>query len=286
MASTLLLVFGSIGLSLAQIPITCERVSPCICKDQNGRFVDLRPLARQDGTPRYHDVPNFGGREPSKTVYSYNPCFGFSEGPAGSACKDVAVCQSSNGTSEFVDLGDQRSATFSHFDNGNLSVVYNSKDKRYQTIVSLYCSDGGTEREFYVQGDIGSGTTWLQLFTKYACPRNESDIDEFEFDHWITETMAGSQPETEPVFTTPPPPHVVTMTALPGPPPTSSPATVSLVVLLLLAILVCVTLILAVLVGSMMVRSARKILFRDSVVYQPVPTEPQAYYDKSFGIIL
>ncbi|XP_060070714.1 uncharacterized protein LOC132550640 [Ylistrum balloti] len=277
MALILILVLGSIGVSLAQIPITCKRISPCICRDQNGRFVDLRPLARNDGTARYPDVPIYGGTEPSKTVFSFNPCYGFSEGPSDSACKDVAVCQSLNGTSDFLDLGDQRSARFSHFDNGNLSIVYTSKDKFHYTVLSLYCAEEKGDREFYVQGDLGNNMTWLQLWTKYACPRNESEIDKYEIGNTISETTAKSQPETE-LFTAPPAPHVVTMTA--------PPSTVSLIVLLLLAILVCVALILAVLMGSVMIRTTRRRLFRNTIVYQPVPTEPQAYYDKSLGIIL
>ncbi|XP_033762426.1 uncharacterized protein LOC117343965 [Pecten maximus] len=275
MTPTLVLMLGCIGISLAQIPTTCKKISPCICKDENGRFVDLRPLARLDGTPRYHDVPLTDGLEASKTVYSYNPCYGFNEGPTNSTCKNVAVCKSTNGTSNFLDLGNQKSARFTHFDNGNLSILYTSKDKNFHTILTLYCAEEVGERVFYVQGDMGNNFTWLQLWTKYACPRNESDIEDFEFDDTIIEA-------TEPVFSTPAIPHVVTMTTRPEP----SPATVSLIVLLLLAILVCVTLILAVLVGSTLIRSAKKRLFRDTVMYQPVPTEPQAYYDKNFGIIL
>lgn len=274
----LLVLLGITELASAQIPQKCKRISPCICEDEFGRFVDLRPLAHSDGTPRYLNVPIEGG---DGTTYSFNPCYGFSEGPANSACKDVAVCRSQNGTSEFRDLGDHKSAIFGHFDNGNLSIVYTSKAKNYRTILTLYCSDGPTERTFYVQGYMGDNTTWLQLSTKYACPRNESEIEDFDYDNSMFQTT-DEIPLKELDFTTPPAPHVVTMTSRPEPPQ----ETVSLIVLLLLAILVCVTLILAVLVGSVVIRGAKKRLFRDTIMYQPVPTEPQAYYDKGFGIIL
>ncbi|KAK3108268.1 hypothetical protein FSP39_004487 [Pinctada imbricata] len=121
------------------IPQTCNilTVAPCICQDERGNFVDIRSIASIDLQPAFKDNPTPGN---DANLYSWNPCYGFEEGADNSSCitdKDTAACKVSENRTTFENIGTQHSASFGHYDNGNLSLIYHSWDnKRYSNYSS------------------------------------------------------------------------------------------------------------------------------------------------------
>ncbi|XP_076469960.1 cation-dependent mannose-6-phosphate receptor-like [Babylonia areolata] len=80
--------------------LTCVGQGPCGCAfDDGSGAIDVSSLGNTDSTPRFADV-----RGKDNFLYSYNPCYPFSEGN----CTDAAVCQVGNGTQSYRQIGDAK----------------------------------------------------------------------------------------------------------------------------------------------------------------------------------
>ena len=72
----LYLGYGLISLTLGQsdeacpVPAAAGTQSTCVCQTDGGRTIDLRPLAKKDGTARYVVLSNTSSADPLE--YSYN----------------------------------------------------------------------------------------------------------------------------------------------------------------------------------------------------------------------
>ncbi|XP_048754679.2 uncharacterized protein LOC125665823 [Ostrea edulis] len=254
----LLTVLGIVDVAspLKYIPQHCNIVSatvPCVCKDEHGNFVDLRPLANKNLTARFQDHSPADGD--NNHTYSWNPCYGFIEKSTNdTGCLNVASCRVNSKRTEFLDIGIQNGASFGHFDNGNLSLTYTSKDGKRTTIVSLYCDQFREDGYLRAVGNMGT-FYWLQLRSKYSCPRNESSIRHFPGTDLLLGSLSlESENHTEvPQPPTMPSPGVVTMTSKPEP-------SLHEITFLLTGILSVSFLILLVLVGT---------LFRECIKKNP-----------------
>ncbi|XP_062582047.1 cation-dependent mannose-6-phosphate receptor-like [Saccostrea cucullata] len=144
---------------------TCKKVNSCKCKLDDGKVIDLDPLAKSNG-PAFLDVLDSGGVD----YFSWNPCKSFSEG----ACSNAAVCQTHAGTQ--YNCGTQDSAVFGYDDaNSVYTITYSadsftkSNDVRTTTLY-LYCDQGPDV--FQPIGEAVQGTYALIFKGKYACPRD------------------------------------------------------------------------------------------------------------------
>ncbi|XP_052238476.1 uncharacterized protein LOC127849766 [Dreissena polymorpha] len=91
----------------------CIGQGQCSCQYSDGRGVYLNSLGHADGTPAFKDIQGDDG-----SVYSYNPCYPFSEG----GCAQVAACET-NTIDQSSDIGDQQTAQFGAADSA-LKVGY------------------------------------------------------------------------------------------------------------------------------------------------------------------
>lgn len=247
------------------IPQHCKMVNPntpCVCKDEYGNYVDLRPLAWKNRTARFMDHPP---ADDDGHVYSFNPCYGFLEKSLNdtSGCLNVASCRVNKARTEFVDIGIQQGAVFGHFDNGNLSLTYISKDKKRTTILSLYCDLNQEKSTLRAVGDMGR-FYWLQLRSKHCCPMNESSIQAYlGNDLTLGADEAGNITRVPQPPTVPPP---VTITH--GPSPHNKD--LRKITFLLTGILIMCSVILLVLVGGLFWQYLRRKPYSQ---YTMIPTE-------------
>ncbi|XP_033761353.1 uncharacterized protein LOC117343143 [Pecten maximus] len=253
------------------IPVMCQKISPCVCKDETGKYVDLRPLARKDGTPKFLDHPTAGG---DSNLYSFNPCYGFNEGKKNSSCQNVSVCQADKDRTQFIGIGVQDTAQFSHGDNGNLSLVFGSSLNKYKitTSVILYCAEDVEDGYFRVIGDIGNHNYWLQLRSKHCCPKDEHEIE--DLDELLGVSHSGTEITVPPTSSN----HAVTMTTAPD-----TPDSIDVIVVILFCILIVAILILAALAAAVMYYRARHPMFGRNVYYQPVTNDDEdnvVHFDK------
>ncbi|OWF38203.1 uncharacterized protein LOC110466576 [Mizuhopecten yessoensis] len=247
------------------IPVTCKKISPCVCRDETGKYVDLRSLAKKNGAPKFLDYPTAGG---DSNLYSFNPCYGFNEGENNSLCRNVSVCQANKDKTRFMAIGEQDTAQFSHGDNGNLSLVFGSSLNRYKitTFVILYCAEDVEDGYFRVIGDIGNHSYWLQLRSKHCCPKNESEIKDLD------ELLGVNNSWEEMTMPTMTSHSVVTMTTSPD-----IPGSIDVIVVILFCILVVAVMILAALAGAVLYYRARHPMFGKNVYYHPVDNDDEEY---------
>nr|XP_022308975.1 uncharacterized protein LOC111114793 isoform X1 [Crassostrea virginica] len=252
----LLFVSVVLGSNLKKyIPQRCIMVNPkvpCVCKDEYGNFVDLRPLALKNLTARFQDHEPADGD--NNHVYSWNPCYPFVEKSLNdtSGCLSVASCRVNKKATEFEDIGIQNGATFGHFDNGNLSLTYKSRDQKRTTVLSLYCDQVQEESTLRAVGDMG-GFFWLQLRSKYSCPQNESTIRQYPGSELLFGAAVLANMTEEPHIPTMPTPGSVTVNPKPNPAPN-----LHYITFLLSGILITSFLILLVLVGRLFWRALRR----------------------------
>ncbi|XP_062615664.1 uncharacterized protein LOC134277340, partial [Saccostrea cucullata] len=123
-------------------------------------------------------------------------------------------CRVNKLKTEFLDIGIQNGASFGHFDNGNLSLTYKSQDGKRTTIVSLYCNEEQEDSTLRAVGDMGS-FFWLQLRSKYCCPRKREEIPNFSrLGHLLNLIKYRTEKPHPPTIPTP---SVVTVTSQPAP---------------------------------------------------------------------
>ncbi|XP_052683216.1 acireductone dioxygenase-like isoform X3 [Crassostrea angulata] len=116
---------------------TCKKVNSCKCKLDDGKVIDLDPLAKSNG-PVFLDVSDSGGVD----LYSWNPCKPFSEG----TCSNAAVCQTHSDSQ--YNCGTQDSAQFGYDTSNNVYTITYSADtvsksnELRTTTLYLYCDQG------------------------------------------------------------------------------------------------------------------------------------------------
>lgn len=148
---------------------TCKKVNSCKCKLDDGKVIDLDPLAKSNG-PAFLDVSDSAGVD----LYSWNPCKPFTEG----TCSNAAVCQSHSGAQ--YNCGTQDSAQFGYDTSNNVYTVTYSADtvsksnELRTTTLYLYCDQGPDM--FQPIGEAVQGTYALIYKGKYACPREDTGI--------------------------------------------------------------------------------------------------------------
>ncbi|XP_059165047.1 cation-dependent mannose-6-phosphate receptor-like [Physella acuta] len=154
----------TLTLAAGQVkPRSCVRQDDCSCRfDDTGAVVNIRPLAKSDGTPLFKDVTGKDG-----LLYSYNPCVPFTE----DQCVHSAVCQreGTNGTAK--SLVNQTNAQFG-FDGHHVQLTYFSSAGGLlrSAVVSLVCLVNQTTPVFTAYGyDEGSKLYNFQLGSQCAC---------------------------------------------------------------------------------------------------------------------
>ncbi|XP_077979000.1 uncharacterized protein LOC144434423 [Glandiceps talaboti] len=149
----------------------CVKINSCSCKFDDGKVIDLTPLAGEGGKPKFYEQLGPG----SEYFYSYNPCEDFSE---DGDCKDVAVCQLTVDKKNYYDLGDQKSASFStageivtitYVGQGQILPMVERTSK-----VRLICGSPGSADSLTIYGESGPGTTLynFDLSSPHCCPKD------------------------------------------------------------------------------------------------------------------
>ncbi|XP_048755153.1 cation-dependent mannose-6-phosphate receptor-like [Ostrea edulis] len=143
---------------------TCKKVNSCKCKLDDGKVIDLKPLAKSNG-PAYLDVLDSGGVD----LYSWNPCEPFSEG----SCTNAAVCQTHAG--QQYNCGSQDSAVFSYDSSSQMYIITYQADTYTNdlrtTMLLLDCDQGPDVFQPVVETSPGN---YVLVFKgKYACPRDD-----------------------------------------------------------------------------------------------------------------
>lgn len=146
----------------------CKKINSCSCKNSDGTYIDLSPLAKSGGEPQFLDVPDQQGLD----TYSWNPCSDFSEG----SCSGVAVCQVRQAIPNplYFNCGTQDSANFLTNEKGELTLQYsaNTEGTLRTTNVVLKC-DQSAEKDLIIKGEEGSMSIYDMILTsKFACSRS------------------------------------------------------------------------------------------------------------------
>ncbi|XP_078320805.1 uncharacterized protein LOC111115345 isoform X2 [Crassostrea virginica] len=134
---------------------TCKKVNSCKCELDDGKVINLDPVAKSNGAA-YMDVVDSGGVD----QFSWNPCKSFSEG----SCTNAAVCQTHSGLQ--YNCGTQDSAAFGYDDTNNVYTITYSADtvskenELRTTTLYLYCDQGPDM--FQPIGEAVQGTYILQ----------------------------------------------------------------------------------------------------------------------------
>ncbi|XP_071108572.1 uncharacterized protein [Haliotis cracherodii] len=166
-SASIVLMIGLLGIfrqGTCSVPVKpCAPKSRCSCVNADG-LIDLHPLANNDGTPRFRDIPDPDG----KTFYSWNPCNGFDE----EGCRDVAVCQIKDNGATSLSLGNQSSLVFvASSAYGQVYQYTNWGGANFSGNVILTC-DAGEEGVVTRRPDADFGSEfYLELKSKYACPQ-------------------------------------------------------------------------------------------------------------------
>ncbi|XP_062598340.1 uncharacterized protein LOC134259755, partial [Saccostrea cucullata] len=165
-------------------------------------------------------------------------------------------CRVNKLKTEFLDIGIQNGASFGHFDNGNLSLTYKSQDgKRNIFIHTVHSTEQlchstvmRNKSTLRAVGDMGS-FFWLQLRSKYCCPRKREEIPNFSRLGHLLNLIKNRTEEPHPP--TIPTPSVVTVTSPPAP-------DLHQITFLLTGILIVSFLILLILVGGLFWKCIRR----------------------------
>lgn len=138
----------------------CLGRDQCSCAfDDDQSIIALNSLANSDLTPRFKDLTSADG-----AIYSYNPCFPFSEGD----CSQAAVCMKAT-TGQTQNIGDAQTAQFA-YKNGKLAVGYTSGSVNLATTqVILQCDLHACTPTMSVDGKIAPSFYQLTLTSVCAC---------------------------------------------------------------------------------------------------------------------
>ncbi|CAF1555366.1 unnamed protein product [Rotaria sordida] len=134
---------------------------PCKYETPNKGLIDLSSIGKMDGTPVWKDIP------PDKTenyVYSYNPCYPFSE----KLCTNVAGCQIGKDGRVSYSIGTQASIIWKNTLDDMPSLVYTSADRTKQLFVDMLCIQSD-EHKLEVHGETKTNEYHMTLSTKCAC---------------------------------------------------------------------------------------------------------------------
>ncbi|XP_077978999.1 uncharacterized protein LOC144434422 [Glandiceps talaboti] len=144
----------------------CVKINSCSCMFDDGRVIDLTPLAGS-GSPTFFQLPG-----PEQFLYSYNPCNDFSD--AAKDCINVAVCQISSDRSFYYDLGDQNSAIFSTVGDV-VTITYSGTGELSPSTrtseVKLICASGDDKLNVLGETSQSSRTYDFELSSLHCCPR-------------------------------------------------------------------------------------------------------------------
>ncbi|XP_077979001.1 uncharacterized protein LOC144434424 [Glandiceps talaboti] len=154
----------------------CKQINSCTCQLDDGTEINLKPIAKNDGTARFLDVK--GQESANSYYYSYNPCFDFTE---SGDCSKVGVCQKNQDASPalYYDLGDQTSATFKQSGN-DIILEYKGSGTADPTLrtsqVRLLCANAGSTDTLIAYGEtyIGSVIYTFDLVSTHCCPTTNS----------------------------------------------------------------------------------------------------------------
>ncbi|KAK6166101.1 hypothetical protein SNE40_022869 [Patella caerulea] len=228
-----------LSVVFAQQPLKpCKTDSTCSCTNVDG-YIDLHPIANRNNTPYFRNVTNS-----PNYIYSYNPCYAFTE---GSVCQNAAICQLDTSVNQYYVIGyadTVRSIADSEY---GLIFQYTATTdmplpSTVRTANVILTCDENREGELQFVKEDPIKTYYFNLYSKHACP--------------IPPPPTVPGPKTTPVWTAPP----GRPTGPPAPPsPTSVPVIFSLkaVVVLLLCILFVLTFLCGLIILAVCVFSAK-----------------------------
>jgi len=143
----------------------CVQIDQCKCAfDDGSGTVDLSSIGRQDGTPLIQDqfaADNF--------AYSYNPCYGFTEG----TCANAAACQFDSANVLYYNIGDSARVAFS-YDGLNVIGTYTADDSQRTSTVTFVCDPNADPPNVEVKGEQATSTYAFTVTSKVACPTGGS----------------------------------------------------------------------------------------------------------------
>ncbi|KAL8568098.1 hypothetical protein ACOMHN_000322 [Nucella lapillus] len=145
--------------------------------------INLQPLARKDGYPRFVALHQFLDDSWS---YSFNPCESYSVPPDdphsghGDGCHSVSICKYKQEVDElfYYTMGIQSNAKFhvksDSSDNRTVELVFRGMGsmRRRSTIVKLVCNHertGVEDGKFVITSDSGLGPLYAELHHKCCC---------------------------------------------------------------------------------------------------------------------
>lgn len=139
-------------------------VAGCVWADTSkGGIIDLQSIANKDGTARFLDKP-----APDTFLYSYNPCFGFTEG----TCTNAFVCQATATKDEYYLTGAVSNGVQVSQDSKGRTILHYQAITEIQrnSYVTLICDMNAHEPSMVALGDVSYAEYHMELTTKCACP--------------------------------------------------------------------------------------------------------------------
>ncbi|CAF4522053.1 unnamed protein product [Rotaria sp. Silwood1] len=163
------------GCSSPQPSTTTSRTSsvttPSIyfneCHFHDSRYgtIDLSSIGSMTGTPTFKDVTSMF---PNNFVWSYNPCYKFSE----DSCQNVAGCQIDKTHSISYTIGLQEYAYWVNMNNTKNfvpGIVYPSLSHNRRLSVQLVCDRSLSSHHLQVLGETSVGEYVMKLTSPCAC---------------------------------------------------------------------------------------------------------------------
>lgn len=168
-------------------PVTSNVIyySACMYHDSRYGTIDLSSIGSMTGTPIFKDISS---KYPNNFVWSYNPCYKFSE----HYCHNVSGCQIDKTSGISYTIGLQEKASWINMngrDNPMRSIVYQSNSVNRRLTVQLICDQTLSYHRLEVLGETVLGEYTMQLTSPCACwngcVKPSPDPQPYNWNIWI-----------------------------------------------------------------------------------------------------
>ena len=177
--------------------------SACIYHDSRFGTIDLSSIGSMQGNATFTDIPS---QTMSSIVWSYNPCYKFSE----ASCHNVSGCRSkihlfnihfylqiffslvdkSSGLS--YPIGYQQYVSWANMNDSNgplKTIIYRAPTENRRLIVQLICAASSPNHQLSILGETAFNEYTMQLSSPCACwngcPNPQPDPDDYDWNVWI-----------------------------------------------------------------------------------------------------
>ncbi|CAF1659150.1 unnamed protein product, partial [Didymodactylos carnosus] len=138
--------------------------------------INLTSIGKTNGKPRFKDIKS---TLLSSSLWSYNPCFQFTE----YNCQNAAACQIDRKSKLANIIGEQDNVQWENIYT-NPTIIYHTANRQRSLSVELICNDNkDASNDLEVIGEISGNEFYMKLRSKCACwngcPSNKPSSSKF-----------------------------------------------------------------------------------------------------------